>query len=132
MAAHKALLEQLQQGALNAESSLAGLPGLFSAEPSRTEVGAQAAMPALAPAASPVAELVPPGPDVACLQLELAKREADIERLQVALGKAMDAQRGQAECFASLAAKAQQTEQVGGVAGRSDSLWNEHSGPFPA
>ena len=55
----------------------------------------------------------PPGPDPAALQVEVAKQEAEIERLRGALDKALDAQRGQAECFASLSAQAQHKEQVG-------------------
>lgn len=47
------------------------------------------------------------------LQHALKKKEADIERLQRALDKAFDNQRGQAESFATLTAHLQQKEQVG-------------------
>ncbi len=122
-AANRVLTEQVQMLAQqragpSAQSSFAGLPDLFS-EHSRSEA-AVATVPGsgleaggAAPAGSPAAACLPLlSVDVSALQLDLAKREAEVERLQNALGKAVDAQRGQAECFASLTSQAQQKEQV--------------------
>jgi hypothetical protein len=111
-AAHKALTEQVQaltfqRAGPSAQSSSVGLPNLFS-EPSRSPAEAHAA------ATSPeAADSLPPArADVQALEVEVAKRETELERLQTALGKALDAQRGQAECFATLTSQAQQKEQV--------------------
>ena len=122
-AACKALTEQVQelhlrQSGLSAQSSFACLPDLFSEQSRTNGVDLAAAAAAAGPTAQSHTSTVQGGPlqsptvNVAALQLELAKREADIERLQTALGKAIDGQRGQAECFASLTKQAQHTEQV--------------------
>ncbi|GAB4814835.1 hypothetical protein N2152v2_001881 [Parachlorella kessleri] len=105
----------LQQSGPSTQSSFVCLPDLFSEEGKTNGVDlAPAAAGATAQSLSSTMQGGPwPSPtgSVSAVQLELAKREADIERLQTALGKAIDGQRGQAECFASLTKQAQHTEQ---------------------